>query len=380
MREIALRLHQQLHHVLLDFGAAYLEQRGFRPDLVVGLLRRHHAQIGPAQVLQRGARLGDAARELRVAPVVDLLQPVEALAAEPDAGRAGALVPEQVFGAGPPLALVVNALGDRHADILEDHLVEVRHAAETLDRAHRDSGQAHVDQQDRDAVLLLAGTVRAHQRETPVRPVGVGRPDLAAVDDVMVAVAHRAAGERGQVRAGIRLRIALAPDCLAGEDARQVARLLLLGAEGEQHGTHHLRAEGHRPRRAGEVAFLLEDEPLRRRPAGSAGGFRPVGAHPAALGDGAHPVHDIIAREQAAVPYLVAHILREPFPDEGAHLLAEGAVPVGNLDLHDRPSLTRVGSYGLHLLKTSSAGVPVFDQSNARCDSNLRPLWFSLRR
>ena len=244
---------------------------------------------------------------------------------------------EQVFGAGPPLALVVNALGDRHADILEDHLVEVRHAAEALDRAHRHAGQAHVDQQHRDAVLLLAGTVRAHQREAPVRPVGVGRPDLAAVDDVVVAVAHRPAGERGQVRAGIRLRIALAPDGPAGEDARQVARLLLLGAEGEQHGAHHLRAEGHRRRRAGEVAFLLEDEPLRRRPARPAGGFRPVGAHPAPFRDGAHPVHDIVAREQASVPYLVAHILRKPLPDEGAHLVAEGAVPVGNVDPHHVP-------------------------------------------
>ena len=220
MREIALRLHQQFHHVLLDFGAADLEQRGFRADLVVGLLGRHHAQEGPAEVLQRRAGLGDAAREGRVAPVVDLLQPVETLAAKPDAGRAGALVSEQIFGAGPPLALVVDALADRNADILEDHLVEVRHAAETLYRAHRDTGQVHVDQQDRDAVLLLAGTVRAHQRETPVRPVGVGSPDLAAVDDVTVAVAHRAAAEGSEVRTRVRLRIALAPDDLAGEDAR----------------------------------------------------------------------------------------------------------------------------------------------------------------
>ena len=124
-------------------------------------------------------------------------------------------------------------------------------------------------------------------------------------------------------------------------------------------GTHHLRAEGHRPRRAGEVAFLLEDEPLRRRPAGSAGGFRPVGAHPAPVGDGAHPVHDIVTREQASVPYLVAHILRKPLPDEGAHLVAEGAVLLGNFHVHDRPSLARRRSYGLSPANTRSAsGLP----------------------
>ena len=116
-----------------------------------------------------------------------------------------------------------------------------------------------------------------------------------------------------------------------------MAHLLLLRAEGEQHRPDHLRTEGHRPRRAGEVAFLLEDELLRRRPARSAGGLRPVGAHPAPVGDRAHPVHDILAREQAAVSYLVAHILREPLADEGAYLFAEGAVLLCYFHVHDVP-------------------------------------------
>src|SRR5882757_12033 len=52
--------------------------------------------------------------------------------------------------------------------------------------------------------------------------MGVRGPDLGAVDDVVVAVAHGAGFQRGEVGAGARLGIALAPVILAGENFRQI--------------------------------------------------------------------------------------------------------------------------------------------------------------
>jgi hypothetical protein len=51
--------------------------------------------------------------------------------------------------------------------------------------------------------------------------VGQRRPHLLAVDDPLVAVAHGAGGETGDVGAGAGLAEQLAPDVLAGEDAPQ---------------------------------------------------------------------------------------------------------------------------------------------------------------
>jgi hypothetical protein len=65
------------------------------------------------------------------------------------------------------------------------------------------AGRGHVDQDEADALVLLAG-VGAHQAEAPVGPVGVGGPDLLAVDQPVVAGVLAMGGEAGQVRAGSR--------------------------------------------------------------------------------------------------------------------------------------------------------------------------------
>ena len=65
-----------------------------------------------------------------------------------------------------------------------------------------------------------SGSVRASR--TPVGVVRAGGPDLLAVDDVVVAIAHGARLQAGEVAAGARLAVALAPDDLAARDARQV--------------------------------------------------------------------------------------------------------------------------------------------------------------
>ena len=91
--------------------------------------------------------------------------------------------------------------------------------------------------------LGAVGSVRTRQNIQSAT-VGVRRPDLLPVDDVVVAVARRArVCKAGQVGAGARLAVALAPADLAAHDRRQVLALLLLAAVLEQHRAEHPQAE-----------------------------------------------------------------------------------------------------------------------------------------
>ena len=91
--------------------------------------------------------------------------------------------------------------------------------------------------------MLLRGGIGAHQAEDPVGVIRVRRPDLLAVDDVVVAVACRAGLQRSEVGAGIRLGIALAPADQPCCDLRQMLLLLRLGAVFEQRRPEHGDAE-----------------------------------------------------------------------------------------------------------------------------------------
>ena len=82
-------------------------------------------------------------------------------------------------------------------------------------RAHLDAGLVHVEDQPGDALVLRRVGVGAHEQLAVVGDVGAGAPDLLAVDDVLVAVAHRPGAQRREVGAGLRLGEALAPDALA---------------------------------------------------------------------------------------------------------------------------------------------------------------------
>src|SRR5262249_39935796 len=103
----------------------------------------------------------------------------------------------------------------------------------------------------------------ARQQEDPVGAVAAGGPDLLAVDDVVVAVAHRARLQAREVGAGARLGVALAPDRLGAGDAGQVLALLLLGAMDDQRRAQHAHAEGARAGvRGAVVAELFAEDHL----------------------------------------------------------------------------------------------------------------------
>ena len=92
--------------------------------------------------------------------------------------------------------------------------------------------------------------------------------------------------EAAEVGAGVGLGVALAPRVLAGQDARDVVLLLLLGAPHEQRVAEHLDAEAVvRParRHAGPGELLGQDHLLERRQPGAAVLDGPAGGEVAGL-------------------------------------------------------------------------------------------------
>jgi hypothetical protein len=105
------------------------------------------------------------------------------------------------------------------ARTVEEHLVEQRAAGHLAQRADRDAGLVHVEQQVGDARVLGRVGLGAEQAEHVVRLVRTRGPDLVAVDHPLVADELGARRERREVAARARLAVALAPDVLAGERA-----------------------------------------------------------------------------------------------------------------------------------------------------------------
>ena len=126
--------------------------------------------------------------------------------------------------------------------------------------------------------------VGAGEEEDVVGVLGLGRPDLLAVDDPLVAVEHGGGLEPGEVGAGVGLGEALAPADLALEDLRQELLLLLLGPPLQDRRADERVAEEVGPhRRAGPGELLVQHHVLHDRQALAAVLGRPRGADPAAL-------------------------------------------------------------------------------------------------
>ena len=141
--------------------------------------------------------------------------------------------------------------------------------------------------------------IGAGQREDVVGEVAGRRPDLLAVEDPLVAVERGPQGEAAEVRAGVRLGVPLAPAVGAGQDARQVVRLLLVGAPHQQRVAEHLDAE-HVVRAAGGDAGLGEllgdDHLLERRQPAAAVLDGPAGRQVAGLVQHVAPRRDEVAQ------------------------------------------------------------------------------------
>ena len=90
----------------------------------------------------------------------------------------------------PPLADVAEPLLVGDADVGEVHLVELGLTGDLVERAHLDAGRLHVDHEVGHALVLRLVGVGAGDEHPPLGEVGERGPDLLAVDDPLVAVAH----------------------------------------------------------------------------------------------------------------------------------------------------------------------------------------------
>src|SRR3954451_15584366 len=153
--------------------------------------------------------------------------------------------------------------------LLDEELVELGLTGDLAQRADLDRVLLHVHEEVGQALVPRRLGVGAGDEHAPLRVVGERRPHLLAGHDPLVAVAHRARLQRREVRAGLGLREALAPDLVGAEDRLEAAALLVLGTVRDDGRPAHREAEdvdGARRLRARELLVVdrLLDE---RRPA-----------------------------------------------------------------------------------------------------------------
>ena len=129
-------------------------------------------------------------------------------------------------------------------DVVEEDLVELGVAGDLAQAAHRDALGVHRHDEHRQALVLVHVRVRAREQEAEGGELGVGRPDLLAVElPRAVVLLDGAALDAGEVGARCRLGEELAPHLVGVEHRREVALLLLLGAVGDDRRAEHADAD-----------------------------------------------------------------------------------------------------------------------------------------
>src|SRR5262252_7932791 len=128
----------------------------------------------------------------------------------------------------------LGGIGGAHA-----HLVELA--------AHHESREPALDEEHGDAVVAAIGRarVRAGGHEVQIAVHAVRDEDLAAREEIAIALLHRAGGEVRHVRPRAGLRDAEGTHDLALDDSRQVAALLRLVAEARQPWRGHIGVHEH---------------------------------------------------------------------------------------------------------------------------------------
>ena len=119
-------------------------------------------------------------------------------------------------------ALIADALPDRHPHVVEHDLPGLVVDHEIIGGRKLDAGRIHVDQESGDAAtcaLLRIGD-REHLGEVGI--VRAGDEALDAVDDVVVAIAHRGRAHGGGIGAGIGLGLGEAAGLLAADHRHEV--------------------------------------------------------------------------------------------------------------------------------------------------------------
>lgn len=212
------------------------------------------------------------------------------------------------------------------------------------DRPHLDARTIHLHQQECDALLRLAGIVRSHQAENPVGFGGMGRPDFRSVEDQVVPIHHCRHLQRGEVRSRPRLRITLAEEYLARQDAGQEMGLLRGRAEPDDDMGDHVDTHGRQGWRPRRNPFPIEDIMLPHGPVATAMFDRPVRRRPAAFVQDALPGHAgfMIGIDAGGKLSRPPDFRCQPVRQEGAHLIAKGQFFLRPFYVHAHPHATNM--------------------------------------
>ena len=265
-----------------------------------------------------------------------MLQEHELTLRPADPRDARSLVAEQILRVGPPAIFLADEIVERHLHVLEEDFVDLVIFVERDDRTHGDARRLHVDQEERDALLLFRGRIGAHEAEHHVGVLAERRPGLLAVDDVVIALAIGARSERREIGAGAGFRVSLAPPVGAVEDARQIVGLLRVAAVFHQHGRDHRYPERQHAGRSDARAFFVPDVALGGVPARAAIFRRPRDHRPAARAEQLVPARVVVAVQTFVFEDLVTQRVRQVGFEPGADVGAKCVVGGGIVQVHAR--------------------------------------------
>ena len=237
--------------------------------------------------------------------------------------EAGSFVCEGSLRDRPATVQVADEVVARDDDIGEEDLRESCRTVDVAQRPDVDTGRLHVDDQQRDALVLRQRGIGPHVAEALLGDHRVAGPDLLAVYDEVVVEYLGACLQTGEVGARVGLAHPDAPDRVATDRGRREL-LLFVVAEIEQ-----ARRDD---RVAGKVAAaqnattrkcLEEDQRLDGCAVAAAELGRVAGDHPAVVEERGLPVAHPLGYEVGAGVDVVLEV--EAAPDLGRRMLVEEA-------------------------------------------------------
>ena len=143
----------------------------------------------------------------------------------------------------PAVTRLAENLRLRHDDVLKEDLVELRVACDLHQRPDLDTRALHVHQQVRQTVTRIRLFALAGDEHAPLRDLRQRRPDLLAIDHVVIAFVLGSGLQAREVAARVGLAEALAPDLVACQQGPQVTLLLLFGTVGDHDRPAHAETD-----------------------------------------------------------------------------------------------------------------------------------------
>ncbi len=227
------------------------------------------------------------------------------------------LVGQRGHADAPPFVERTEQRIGRDHDVGEEHLVELRAAGHLPQRANLDARQRHVEQEERDALVLRSVGVGPGHQDAPVADSTSGAPDLLAVDHEGVTIGDCRGPQRRKIAPGLGLAEELAPHLVGLDDRAEVSLLLLRSPELEQPLACQDEPDHVDECRDFGVGALLDpDRLMLRREAAAAVLGRPVDPRPSGRMQSLLPRHAGVSQvgrhDRAVVVGRVARILGQP--------------------------------------------------------------------